>query len=191
MTFRTLYTIAQAWCYKQQLKDFMKDTKLQIINVCDISPEYLVSLGVTVLILDYDGVLAAHGEPTPKEQVMVWLRQFSVVYAPHQIYILSNKPTIERKEFFQIHLPQITFITAKRKKPYPDGILQIISMSGANPEQLLLVDDRLGTGILATLIAGTKGLWLTRPYINIKTHPLIESGIIILRWLERTAIALF
>lgn len=188
MAFRFLYALRQAWSYRRQLKNFVQDPKLQIANICSLSQEYLFSMGIVALVLDYDGVLAAHGEPTPREEVLVWLRQ--CLAGPCQIFILSNKPTVERKEFFQVHFPTINFITAKRKKPYPDGILQILALSDVQESQLLLVDDRLCTGILATLITGTRGLWVNKPYVRFGAHALAEFWIAILRWLEHVAIAL-
>lgn len=190
MILRTIYTIKQSWHFKTQLKRYIHDPTLQLKSVRDISTEYLAAKNVHALVLDYDGVLAAHGEPTPRPENLAWLQAFSQTYAPHKIYILSNKPNADRIEYFQQHLPNITFVKAERKKPYPDGMLQIVKMSGLPAIQIMIVDDRLCTGILAALIAGTQGCWITVPYINLQGRFFAELGFIILRWLERIIIAL-
>lgn len=185
MCFRFFYAIREAWRFKKQLKNFMQMPYLQLANIKDISISMLDAHGVTVLALDYDGVLAAHGEPEPRPEIIAWLRQFSTVFTPNKIYILSNKPTIERQAFFRQYFPAINFICATRKKPYPDGLLQIATMADVLPQNVLLVDDRLCTGILATLIGGTQGLWITEPYVNIMSKPVAESWFKFLRWFEQ------
>jgi predicted HAD superfamily phosphohydrolase YqeG len=191
MCFRFFYAICETWRFKAQLKQYMQTPVLQLVNIQDISKYELDARGVSVLVLDFDAVLAAHGEPQPKPEIIVWLRQFSKMFQPGKIYILSNKPTAGRQEFFLQNFPEIKFIFAKRKKPYPDGLLQIAADAGAHPQQLLLVDDRLCTGILATLIAGTQGLWITKPYVNIMARPIVERWFIFLRWSEQLIIKYF
>lgn len=185
MNLRFIYTLTAAWRLRASLRRYIYDPKLQLSTIMQLIPEELLVRGASALALDYDGVLAAHGEPEPRPEVLDWLRRFISQFAPHNIYILSNKPTLERQQFFQQHFPAVKFIIAKRKKPYPDGLQQILADANLQPQQLLLVDDRLCTGILVTAIVGTQGLWVTKPYINFKFHPLIEAGIMALRWLEK------
>lgn len=191
MCFRFFYAIRESWRFKLQLKNIMQSPQMQLINIQDISKSELDARGVSILVLDYDGVLAAHGEPEPKPEILTWLRQFSQIFAPGKIYILSNKPTLGRQEFFLQNFPEIKFIFSKRKKPYPDGLLQIATEAGVAPQHLLLVDDRLCTGVLATLIAGTQGLWITKPYVNIMARPIAETWFMFLRWSEQRIIKYF
>ncbi len=191
MCFRFFYALRESWRFKSQLKHFMQMPNLQLANIQDISKSDLLARGVTILVLDYDAVLAAHGEPQPRLEIIVWFRQFSQIFAPGKIYILSNKPTMGRQEFFQQNFPDIKFIFAKRKKPYPDGLFQIAAEAGVAPQSLLLVDDRLCTGILATLISGTQGLWITKPYVNIMSRPIAETWFMFLRWSEQQIIKYF
>lgn len=188
MILRIIYTIKHTWLLRQQLETYVSNRNLQIKNICSITPEYLQEAGIHALVLDYDGVLAAHGEPEPRAEVIAWLQQFSQTFAPRQIYILSNKPTPQRQEYFQQHFPHIVFVIAPRKKPYPDGLLQIIHQSGLAPAQIVLIDDRLCTGILATLLTGVQGRLITQPYINYKHRLLAEIWFVFLRWLEKTAV---
>lgn len=190
MILRTIYTIKQSWLFKTQLKRYIKDPTLQLKSVREITVEYLAAKNVQALVLDFDGVLAAHGEATPRAENLAWLQELSRKYAPHKIFILSNKPNSDRIAYFQDHFPSIEFVKAARKKPYPDGMMQIEILANIPVAQIMIVDDRLCTGILAALIAGAQGCWITVPYINLQGRFFAELGFIILRWLERVLIAL-
>src|SRR5512138_1850004 len=106
-----------------------------------VNPERLHKEGVTVLALDFDGVLAPHGRQEPLPQVAEWLSRCSQIFGQDRLYILSNKPTAERREWFSSHFPGIRFISGVRKKPYPDGLLKVIELSGVRPDQVMLLDD--------------------------------------------------
>lgn len=184
MCFRIFYSISQGWRHRQQLKRYMQDPALQVTQVQDIYITDLQARGVKALVLDFDGVLAAHGEMTLSPEIVTFLKSLR----EFPTYILSNKPTIERQEYFQLNFPAIKFIIANRKKPYPDGLQHILRLTNLEPRQILLVDDRLGTGILATIIAGTQGLYVSQPYVNFKSRPVVESFFAFLRWLEKKLI---
>lgn len=185
MNFRVFFAITQAWHFRRQLKPYLYNSNLQLENIRDINPTYLTDAKVKALVLDYDGVLAAHGEIQPRPEIISWLRLLVQAYAPHKIYVLSNKPTPERLEYFAQYFPTLDFVVAPRKKPYPDGMQEIIKISGLLPSEIMLVDDRLLTGILAAQIVGAQARWITDPYINIKARPVVEIGIIMLRYLDR------
>ncbi len=185
MFARFFYALKEGWHYRQQLKSYVCDGTLQAPGVLAINLENLASMDIQVLVLDYDGVLAAHGELTPRAEVLAWLEQLKQKFAPRKIYILSNKPTPQRQTYFRDTLPWLRSVIGIRKKPYPDGLQQIIAETAVSPRQILMVDDRLGTGILAALIVGAQGCWITGPYINLRHRPFAEGGTMLLRWLER------
>lgn len=184
MCFRIFYSISQGWRHRQQLKRYMRDPALQVAQVQDIYITDLEARGVKAVVLDFDGVLAAHGETILSPEIVAFLKSLRAF----PIYILSNKPTLERLEYFKLNFPAIKFIVANRKKPYPDGLQQILRLANLEPRQILLVDDRLGTGILATIIAGTQGLYVRLPFVNFKSRPIVESFFAFLRWLEKKLI---
>ena len=64
------------------------------------------------------------------------------------------------------NFPDITFVYAQRKKPYPDGLQQIINITQADPKTIALIDDRLLTGGLATCLAGTHMIYINKPLQN-------------------------
>ncbi len=63
MILRTLYAITNAWHYRKILKKYVLEPQLQIANVIELKPEQLLQQNINALVLDFDGVLAAHGEP--------------------------------------------------------------------------------------------------------------------------------
>lgn len=190
MLARMCYAISACWRARAQLQQFMSDPSLQIHKLIELTPYDLFGHDVRALILDFDGVMASHAEEFPREEVRVWLSDFAKQYAPYKIYILSNLPTAEREAYFKRHFPDIIFVRAKRKKPYPDGLQEIVALSGLAPQRLLLVDDRLATGIIAAISVGVQGCWVTEPYVNLKAYPLRERWFMFMRWYERVLVKL-
>jgi predicted HAD superfamily phosphohydrolase YqeG len=190
MIARIIYALRACWRYRSELMQFISDPSLQINKVLDLTPHDLFGHDVRGLILDFDGVLAPHAALQPNQKVISWLEAFAREFAPYKIYVLSNKPTRERLEYFTKHFPNISMVIAKRKKPYPDGLLQIIKISALDAKQLMLVDDRLATGIVAAVSVGVQGCWVTNPYVDLKTNPVRESFFIGLRFLEKVMIKL-
>nr|MBP9764408.1 hypothetical protein [Gammaproteobacteria bacterium] len=67
----------------------------------------------------------------------------------------------------------------------PDTILSILQKTQVSPSELLVVDDRLLTGILAAIIAGVRGCYIVEPLVDLHKHLLSELFIMSLRKLER------
>ncbi len=155
-----------------------------------IQPEELVARGITVLVLDFDGVLAPHGAQAPTAEVVAWLRRCAVILGEEKIFILSNRPDPQRADYFRRMFPSFHFIAGVRKKPYPDGLLRVMELSGATPEEVVLLDDRLLTGVLATCLAGTGVIYITDPYVSLAKQPIAECFFMLLRYVERRYIAL-
>jgi len=101
------------------------------------------------------------------------------------MFILSNKPTEERRIWFREHFPNARFIAAVRKKPYPDGLLAVAELAGVPPHSLLMIDDRLLTGCLAAVVAGVRPVYIRHPFISFGQRPFSELFFIMLRSLER------
>ncbi len=185
---RILYSLRQYRRYKASLKALCHHPQACYPRATDIHPDDLKKQGIAVLILDFDGVLASHGEPAPCQAVLPWLEQCVNVFGAHGVFILSNKPNLTRRQYFAKHFPTIRFIRAARKKPYPDGLQRVLLESGIAPEKLAIVDDRLLTGLLAACIAGVRGIYITAPYVQYTKRPLVELFFKFLRWFERRLI---
>ena len=184
-----LYGITSGLANRQQLAHICNRFREPLCTVA-IKPEDLFESGVSVMALDFDGVLAPHGASEPLPEVVVWLRKCSNVLGEEKIYILSNKPDPQRAAYFKKFFPTVHFIAGVRKKPYPDGLKRIMEISGAAPQQVVLLDDRLLTGVLATCLAETSVIYITKPYVSLRTHPVAESFFLLLRAVERKFVSL-
>lgn len=181
MLNRIFFTLSQSLKYYSaihQLKQYSVNT------IANIARRQLVEKNIKILALDFDGVLASHGEDVPNKIAEDFLNK---IYVPFQnkIFILSNKPTEIRKQYFEKNYPEITFIKAVKKKPYPDGLNKIIELTGARPEEVVLVDDRLLTGGLAAILANTQIIYIRKPFINFSKRPVLEFIFQCLRVAER------
>ncbi len=154
-------------------------------GIMELDPETLRSSGVTALAIDFDGVLAGHGLPAPLLEAVAWMKRCEAVFGGGQIFILSNKPTEARKEWFAEHFPAIRFIAGVRKKPYPDGLNKTGELAGVPLSSIMMIDDRLLTGCLAALVAGARPCYIRRPYVAYDFRPVAELFFLLLRAGER------
>jgi predicted HAD superfamily phosphohydrolase YqeG len=138
-----------------------------------------------VLSLDFDGVLAEHGASTPLPEATEWLKRCVSVFGDDRIFILSNKPTEERRQWFSVNFPGMRFIAGVRKKPYPDGLKKTGELTGVPLSSVLMVDDRLLTGCLAAIHAGARTCYISRPYVSFHHRASAELFFMLLRWAER------
>jgi len=183
MIMRFLYAIHMAYHYRQALRLYTQAAcRDRVTNLTEITLAWLQQRGIETLVLDFDGVLAEHGATKPLPEIETWLNH---IYAVIPLYVLSNKPLPARKLYFQTRYPNLTWVAAPRKKPYPDGLIQITKLTSKPSNTIALVDDRLLTGILATKLANTQGIYVTHPCANFKKRPLTESFFAMLRFLER------
>lgn len=191
MIARLYYTGQMAWRYRKQLAHYARGKALHTNTLLDLDPHRLAQDGIQGLILDFDGVLAPHAASKPLAVVEDWLQKAMTVFKPDQFFILSNRPTTARMAYFKSHFPDMMFVYAKRKKPFIDGIQTIVHDRNVAPQQLLLIDDRLLTGLLAAQIAGIQGCYVYYPWIDWKQRPFSESWYWVLRRIERWLLAFF
>ncbi|MCF6767863.1 HAD family hydrolase [Thiotrichales bacterium 19S11-10] len=185
MLERIIYTLKQIKHYKKDLRALISDPLYGVDQVFQIDLIRLKANGITTVVLDFDGVLAAHGEKKPLDAVKLWLDELVSIFGEENVYILSNKPTEVRLNYFKVHFPKFTFISGVRKKPYPDGMLRVIALSQKDPSAIVLIDDRLLTGCLASLIAKTQPIYIKKAFSNYKNKLVVESFFALLRKLDR------
>ncbi len=159
-------------------------------NILTLDPAELRSSGITTLALDFDGVLAHHGAPVPLPEAIAWMRRCEAAFSDGQIFILSNKPTEGRRQWFADNFPAMRFISGVRKKPYPDGLNKTGELAGVPLSAILMVDDRLLTGCLAALVAGSRPCYIRRPYSCFTYRPFAELFFWQLRIMERLFVQL-
>jgi len=189
MLNRFLYSLHMGWRYRQQLAMILRQTPPNQ-GCIDVQPTDWLNKA-KVWVLDFDGVLAAHGELKAHAEVEIWLDQCVDCWGAEQIFILSNKPIPARLHYFEQRYPSIHFVINVAKKPYPDGLQTISRQTGLAISQLVLLDDRLLTGILAACIAGAQAIYISRAYTNKSKRPIKEAFFALLRYLERQFLAYF
>ncbi|MEY3182541.1 MAG: hypothetical protein RLZ35_526 [Pseudomonadota bacterium] len=182
---RCVFTLSLAWRYRRVLSGFLKKEPPRCIpSLTDISPKTLYDRGVRALVLDFDGVLSPYQGDRPLPAVETWLSE-AQTWFKGAVFVLSNLPTPARQAMFDSDYPEIRFVVATRKKPYPEGIQAILAQTGLAPHELLLIDDRLLTGIVLAASTGTRGCWITKPYHHFGLHPFKESFVSFLRYLDQ------
>lgn len=187
---RLWFTLRMGYRYRQALAQIYRTTPPQQ-QLCQLSPRELKQQGITVIVLDFDGVLAAHGESQPTKEIHHWLQACIQCFGAQQVFVLSNKPLASRIAHFNCHYQGVRYITAVRKKPYPDGLTTIMALTKQSSHQVMLIDDRLLTGALAACLANVSVTYITYPYVQLSKRPLPEIFFLVLRSLERQLISLY
>lgn len=185
MLKRIRFTREEMRLRKEKLKTFWRDPHNKIQNLLSLTPEFFQKQNIKVLVLDFDGVLASHGELQPKPEINDWLKTLMDSKEAPQVCVLSNNPLSERELFFKTHFPKLVWISGVPKKPYPDGLLKVIEKFQVDPKLVCLVDDRILTGVLAAEIAGTQVLLVMQPERSFKKHLMKESFFTLLRRFEQ------
>lgn len=181
---RFFFTLKAGFKARRKLRE-IRQKQYQINRVTDITPDFLNRRNIHCLVIDFDGVLASHGAVLPDKSSENWLNNLSQNFPKSRIFILSNKPTGVRAAYFKKHFPNIQFISGVRKKPYPDGLLKIQEITGFKAYEIALVDDRILTGCLACILAGSYPILVTSPSIKFSKKPIQECFFAGLRAIER------
>jgi len=161
------------------------DPLRSIESVTSIDTQLLNALNIKLLVLDFDGVLASHGESKMRPDIELWLQNLAKDYGGENIAFFTNNLFDDRKSYFNNFFPEFTIIENVAKKPYPDGLESIAKKKGILKQQVVLVDDRLLTGMLATCIMGCQGIYISKPLANFKNRFVKEAFFASLRIIER------
>lgn len=178
MIERAIFSIQQGFKHRAALK-----TIPYAETILSIDWQAQWDAGIRVVVLDFDGVLAADKQKKLFEGVSAVLNTIQTIFGDH-VYIFSNQPTSQRQAYFAEHFPRIQFLVAKQK-PYPDGLLTVIAQEKVMPEKVVLVDDRVLTGGLAATLAGIRCILIKKPYICFWENSVREAIFISIRAVER------
>lgn len=159
-------------------------------TILQVRPEELVQRRIRALALDFDGVLACHGDDDVLPEVADWLASCCRLLGPERIVILSNRPTAERRAMLDRRFPGVRLISGVRKKPHIDGLNKTGELTGVPLSEILMVDDRLLTGCLAALRAGAVPCYIRAPFVRLRGNLATELFFMLLRALERAFIRL-
>jgi predicted HAD superfamily phosphohydrolase YqeG len=185
---RAAFTLARGFSRRGALARILRSPGCA--RVTEVAAHCSPAAGGLILVLDFDGVLAPHGYDAPLPAVDAWLRECAAAPGIRGVTILSNKPTRRREAYFAEHHPGVRFVTGVRKKPYPDALLALMAADGAEPRQIVVVDDRLLTGILAGVLAGTQCVYVTPPLADFSCRTASEILFALVRGLERLLVRL-
>jgi uncharacterized protein len=186
MLARAIYSICNAIIHRDELYRVAFYESIECVT--DMNDFVLSRKQIMVLALDFDGVLAPRGYHEPVFAVKQWLDSVINKGRFKRIYIYSNGPTESRKRYFEIHYPEVKFLSKVRKKPYPDGLYEIAELEGIPTAEIAIVDDRLLTGILAAIIAGSSSIFIRKPLIDYSKNTVAELFFTTLRFIERQII---
>jgi len=186
---RVFFTFYMLFRHRQALINLYHQS-LSLHQVLHLSPRHLKQQGINVLVLDFDGVLAAHGELSPLQELHAWLHDCLNTFGRGQVFILSNQPLYRRVAYFNRHYAGVQCVVNVRKKPYPDGLEKILALTGQPAHTVMLVDDRLLTGALAACLAKVRFAYVRQPYCDWSKRPLQELLFAILRVLERCLVGI-
>lgn len=182
---RLFFSIKSFLQHRISLKKYLMDLSLQTQTIFNCNLIQIKKTGIKILVLDHDGVLAGHDVDELDIKTKTWLDRCVHTFGEGRVFILSNRPTLNRQNYYKENFPGVRFVWVAKKKPYPDGLLEILKQTKANPQEVLIMDDRLLTGVLAAILVGVKALWVTEPRIEWNKNPIQELFFIILRKIER------
>ena len=119
----------------------------------DISPEYLQSCGIKLLMLDFDNTIVPYTTNLPTEELVCWLQRMKDSGIP--LCVVSNSKRDRVKIFCKKY--GIDCIT-RAKKPFSKGIQQCLAQYGLPKEQCALVGDQIFTDVLGANCAGVRSI---------------------------------
>lgn len=187
---RIFYALGKAWAYRRALGTAFGHPDCRITSVTILTASELKSRGIQHLVLDFDGVLAAHAETAMRVEVVQWLHHLLQHWPIERVSLWTNKPAPKRLEWLEEHFPGLEILQGFAKKPYPEALADGLSRWGVPPESVVMVDDRWWTGLLAAEQCGVKLLYLSHPFRCIWRRPLREMGFSFLRGVERVMVPL-
>ena len=115
----------------------------------EVTPEHLASRGIKYIFSDIDNTLATYDDPTPPENVLVWLgkmKENGITVA----FVSNNNE--ERVAGFNARLGLTAF--SRAKKPLIGKLTAAMRETGATAKDSLLLGDQLLTDAAAGKRAG-------------------------------------
>ena len=150
--------------------------KIRCQALTDLSPEFLISKGIRLLMLDFDNTIVPYITNDPTEAMQQWLK--GMLVSKVQICVVSNSKRDRVKIFCQAY--GIDCIT-HAKKPFPKGIRACLAKYGRAPEECAIAGDQIFTDTLGGNCAGLTSI-LVRPINNhnfwLKARHVLEQPFI-------------
>ena len=127
--------------------------KVIVTAVTDLTPEFLASRGVELLMLDFDNTIVPYTTSVPTQEMAAWLKRMKA--SSVKLCVVSNSKKDRVKVFCdQWGIPCITH----SKKPFPKGIRQCLVQFGITPEKCALAGDQIFTDTLGANGCGVQSI---------------------------------
>lgn len=118
-------------------------------SVCDLTPELLGKMNISVLLMDFDNTIVPYTCDTPTEEVDTWLQTMTA--SPIELCVVSNT---KRGRAVKFCLERGIACITRAKKPFQRGIREAMSRYGANTGKIALVGDQIYTDVLGANCGG-------------------------------------
>ena len=122
-------------------------------KITRLTPEYLASQGIRLLMMDFDNTIVPYTTNIPTEEMANWLDRMN--RSSIQLCVVSNSKN-QRVQIFckQYGLDCITHA----RKPFTDGISRCLEKYQIPPEESALVGDQIYTDTLGGNCAGVTSI---------------------------------
>ncbi len=130
---------------------FVPEYRFKTFNMA--TPDFLLALGVSGVILDIDNTLEPYEHPEPGEHVVAWLNSLSAVGI--KTAIVSNN-NWSRVNLFNKDIGMPAY--AKAAKPFKKNLLRAMSDMGTDKNNTVLMGDQVFTDVWAAHNAGIKAI---------------------------------
>ena len=144
----------------------------------DVTAEFLLSIGVSGVLLDVDNTLEPYEHPLPGEHVLSWLKELS--NAGIRTAIVSNNGR-DRIDLFNKDIGMPAY--AKAGKPFKKNLILAMRAIGSEKENTLFIGDQILTDVFAAHNAGIRAVLV--PPINDKRDPLTRFKRLLERPIQR------
>ena len=122
---------------------------VMVTSVTEITPAFLQSRGIDLLMLDFDNTIVPYTTNVPTEKMAAWLRDMNT--SEIQLCVVSNSKRDRVKIFCDSY--GIDCIT-HAKKPFTKGINECLAKYGIPAENAALVGDQIYTDTFGANNAG-------------------------------------
>lgn len=139
-------------------------------SVTQLTEEFLLERGVSLLMLDFDNTIVPYTTDIPTEEMAAWLERMAVSQV--QICVVSNSKKDRVRRFCKhMGIPCITHA----RKPFGRGIRQCLEKFEKQPQEAALVGDQIftdtlganGCGVLPILVTAINNhnIWMKARHV--------------------------
>ncbi len=118
-------------------------------RLTDITPEFLLSRGIDLLLMDFDNTMLPYTTDQPDQPLLDWIAGMKA--AGVRLCIVSNSKRRRVPDFSEKY--DVDCVT-RAKKPLPRGIREALQRYGASRKETALVGDQTFTDTLGANLAG-------------------------------------